>query len=307
MLAATAASFWLPLILPACVMGKVLREDNGPLSRRLNLPVYEWRDNDSSPRAIVVAIHGYIQHGLTFDAVARELASRGFHVVALDQRGSGRWLTGDGFPQSDKTDCRQSEEDLVALLRTLKADYPSLPVIGMGESLGACFIIHVAVREPQLMRGAILASPAIRATRKLYVKGTFEALLSLLRPGRRVNISSYFEKYTGSDQRVIDEKLSDPVVRKAVMVSEVLDVNRWNRGTLKLARRMPPGLPVLIMQATSDPLLREKYIRKLIWILDSQDETIRRFEQEGHIFLQTRFFRPDAVAAVSEWLRSHTP
>ncbi len=53
--------------------------------------IYEWRDPDIKPRGVAIACHGLVLHGATYDVMARNLAAKGFIVIAADMRGYGRW------------------------------------------------------------------------------------------------------------------------------------------------------------------------------------------------------------------------
>src|SRR5688572_25291849 len=55
-----------------------------------DISVTSWGQDNSSPRAIVLAIHGMTLHGGTYDRTARALAGRGVTVIAPDMRGYGR-------------------------------------------------------------------------------------------------------------------------------------------------------------------------------------------------------------------------
>lgn len=86
---ALIAAAILSISLP--VSAKVVREDFPKIEGAPAVHLYQWRDPALKPKAVALAVHGLIMHGATYDSLARELASRGVIVVALDLRGYGRW------------------------------------------------------------------------------------------------------------------------------------------------------------------------------------------------------------------------
>src|SRR5262249_48495567 len=136
------------------------------------LPVYQWQDDERAPKAVVLAIHGLTMHGTVFDTCARKLASDGIVVVALDLRGYGDWYKGT---RKSRINYLQSEKDVYALTAAVRQRYKGLPVFLAGESLGGSMAIRLAAKNPGLVDGLVLASPAI----KLHVslKTLFDGLI----------------------------------------------------------------------------------------------------------------------------------
>src|SRR5215470_11529375 len=98
----------------------VLREDDSALGRELGLPLYQWSDPAITPKAVLVAVHGMVMHGASFDTLATRLAEQGFLVVAPDLRGYGRWLCRGGpCPGEPAISYGKSQEDLVRLAQNL--------------------------------------------------------------------------------------------------------------------------------------------------------------------------------------------
>src|SRR5262249_42993749 len=66
------------------------------VGKQLNLPIYEWVDTAKKRKGIIVAVHGLTLYAYAWDKLASRLASQGYIVFALDQRGFGRWRTESG-------------------------------------------------------------------------------------------------------------------------------------------------------------------------------------------------------------------
>jgi pimeloyl-ACP methyl ester carboxylesterase len=98
----------------------------------------------------VVLIHAFASQSTSWNVVAGALASRGFRVIAPDLRGHGHSARTDTYALED------FEQDLIALLDTLKLDRMSL----VGHSLGGHLALRLAARIPERVdRLVIEAAP----------------------------------------------------------------------------------------------------------------------------------------------------
>ncbi len=124
----------------------------------------KWQDDGVTPRGSVVLVHGLTQRGQCLAKLGKELAERGYIVWAIDQRGHGFYHFGqkagsDGYI----CDYKQSQKDLVQVLKAIKIDHPELPSFCVGESAGAAIIAGAAADAPDCVNGIILASSALSA------------------------------------------------------------------------------------------------------------------------------------------------
>jgi len=115
------------------------------------------------PRAIVIALHGFNDYSEAFaehngaTGTGLHLAAHGFAVIAYDQRGFGHAPDHGRWPGSEalKMDFR----DVVA---SVQADFPGLPVFGLGESMGgAVMLAALAGPSPPELAGVVLIAPAV--------------------------------------------------------------------------------------------------------------------------------------------------
>lgn len=122
------------------------------------VPAYIWRDSNVPTQAIALTIHGLMMHGKKFDTLACKLARHGLLVVAPDLRGFGRWHFNSDVEEIG-VNYQKSVHDLIELLNNLIEDFSSLPLICIGESLGAHLARTLVVMRPEMISGLILSSP----------------------------------------------------------------------------------------------------------------------------------------------------
>ena len=106
---------------------RVVREDRPAIEGAPKTPLYVWRDTERKPRGVALAVHGLVMHGGTYDSMARELAAKGFIVVAPDMRGYGRWMQDKACdsPSSSKNASVEPASELVG-----KADDETISLSG---------------------------------------------------------------------------------------------------------------------------------------------------------------------------------
>ncbi|MDO3645593.1 alpha/beta fold hydrolase [Nocardia mangyaensis] len=118
-----------------------------------SLHVHRFGPADGS---VVLALHGLTGHGNRWENLAAEHLPRA-RVLAPDLRGHGR------SPALPPWDFETIAEDLADLLRTETAG----PVVVVGHSFGGAVGIHLARRNPELVRALVLLDPAIGIDAKL--------------------------------------------------------------------------------------------------------------------------------------------
>lgn len=107
------------------------------------------------PRAIVQIHHGLAEHAARYARFAAHLSARGFHVAAHDHRGHGG-TTADDAPRSvfaAKNGWRKVIDDACAVEDHLKAQFPGLPHIVFGHSMGGVIAMNHAMARKGALAG----------------------------------------------------------------------------------------------------------------------------------------------------------
>jgi acylglycerol lipase len=133
-----------------------------------SLPLHRWLP-ESTPAAIIVALHGFNDYGRFFNAPATYFAKHGIASYSYDQRGfgwapkRGKWA---GIPAYTS--------DLLDFLSTIKKQHPGTPVFVLGESMGGAVALSALQKtKSHYVDGVILVAPAIwaRSTMPWYQSG----------------------------------------------------------------------------------------------------------------------------------------
>ena len=138
--------------------------------------VRRWSPDDA-PRAVIQIAHGLAEHSARYERVAQALTAAGYVVAASDHRGHGpKCPPADLGYFADSDGWRACLTDLEAVAHQLRRDYPGLPVVFFGHSMGS-FMGQTYIAE----HGAELAAAVLSGT-----SGPAPAILADRAQARRV-------------------------------------------------------------------------------------------------------------------------
>ena len=100
-------------------------------------------------RAVVHILHGIAEFVERYDAFAGYLNSHGFLVVAEDHMGHGQSINGDGIQGYFHGGWFTAVEDSMQLMRDTKAEFPDLPYILFGHSMGSFMARTILCKYPE--------------------------------------------------------------------------------------------------------------------------------------------------------------
>ncbi len=304
--ALSAQSFAMALPEPVSL---VEYQEDGKISEQLQMPIYSWTAPQVPPRGIILACHGLAMHGKSFAALGKTLASQGFLVYATDARGYGRCLDNARTCKishcKHKIDYSKSYDDLVRLSRTLREQYPSLPVFGIGESMGASMCIKLSSCNPELVDALVLSSPAVKRRSLIDPYLLLDAGIVMANPRAQLDLMPFVRRYCSDDPRIIEEKEHDPLLRRRLSALELLKATVEIRKTITYVPGINAETPVLVIQGSDDRVLRADAVMTLLSKLQSKDQTVKWFSNRGHILLETDFVKPDTMDVVVSWVNAH--
>lgn len=287
--------------------------EDGPFSKELMVPTYEWFPTDAAPVAAVLAVHGLTLHGGRYSVIGKAFAAGGFYCCAPDLRGFGRCHDLDhkycvGTDCKRKINLEKSYQELIELAKKIKQKYPGIPLYVLGESLGTSFIIRLAAEHPDLAQGLIMSGPTVVINPLMFIHpGNVVAggYAIFIHPKFKMTTKPFVESLVSNDQNIIDEMLDDPLCRKYLTIGDLLQTHKFVGKTLRYAKLMKPNEPVLIVQGSEDRCMVPHAVTKLSEQIQSDDQTVRWLHAHGHILFETAYLRPATIDAVEGWLERH--
>lgn len=243
-----------------------------PSHGRGRLHCVQWAA-PAPPRAIVQIVHGIAEHVLRYDDFARFLNEKEITVVAEDHMGHGGTLA-PGDPKGYfYGGWLAAVDDCYSLLSHTKDQFPGIPYVILGHSMGSFLTRTLLYRYPESgISGAILCgtgwqpAPVLKAGLSLCRRACAKTGETYVSPHlRNVIFGSYNKKVPSprtpfdwicGDPQVVDDYLADSLCgfeETAGLDRDMLTGIQMNQKKENLAR-MNPNLPVLFIAGEQDPV-----------------------------------------------------
>jgi len=266
------------------------------------LPLRHWPAEGETPRAVVLAVHGFNDHSGSFEVMAEALAPRGIATYAYDQRGFGLTDQRRIWPGHGRL-----VEDAALLTRLLAGRYPGTPVYLVGKSMGAAVVLLTLADDPPPVAGSVLIAPAVWGLDAMpwYQRA---ALWLGMRLAPSLSFSASSVRRLGiepTDDPEIKARLAeDPLILRRARIDTLHGVTETMSLALEAARRLPS--PALILYGDDDQVIPPEAICDLLDRLPERSDDAPGWRlalyPDGYHML-TRYTRRDLTEAdLAAWL-----
>jgi alpha-beta hydrolase superfamily lysophospholipase len=238
-----------------------------------------WDAKD--PRAIIVALHGMSDYSNGFAIPAPYLADHGISVLAYDQRSFGRAPNPGVWPGGDTM--RNDLDDFVDIVR---ARYPRIPVIALGESMGGAVVLSAlaADRKPNV-DGVILVAPAVwsRSDMPLLYR---VALWTAAHVAPSMTVSGKGLKIWPSDNiEMLRANYRDPLFQKQTRADAVWGLVNLMDEARHAPEKITSAPPILIVYGAKDQIIPAAPTKAVIAALGNRAE-VREYPNGYHMLLR---------------------
>ena len=103
---------------------------------------------EGEPKAVLQIVHGIAEFVERYDDFANSLTERGYVVVAEDHMGHGQSINGDGIQGYFHGGWFTAVEDTMQLMTDTRKEYPNLPYILFGHSMGSFMARTILCKYP---------------------------------------------------------------------------------------------------------------------------------------------------------------
>ncbi len=253
-------------------------------------------------------VHGLTQRACSLHRLANQLVASGFQVYGIDLRGHGWWH----FCHHDgnagySCDFEQSVKDVDAVLLALKEQHPGMPLFMIGESIGASVVLRAAVDSPGTVNGLILAGAGSKLCHVKFAWVASDLLRNHFRLHHQINIVRYQLKYGSENPLVMEETMEDPLQRRSITLSELMQVSKFIGKNRKYARSVSSKVSALVIQGSEDHTLQAKSAKKVFDAMRTDDKQMVVIPKCGHILLGIEHLRPLVSDSIDTFLRERAP
>ena len=265
-------------------------------SRGLKLFMRSWRPQ-STPRGVVMIVHGLMSHSGLYEWAADNLVSHGFAVYALDLRGHGK--SEGEFYFAETVD--QYVDDVANAVAIAKSREPGLPVFVLGHSAGGVISCEYALGHQADIAGLVCESAAHEVPASEF---TLAALKGLSRIAPHLHVFRLKDEDFSRDPKFVEKMKADPLVHHIAYPSST--VAALVRTDERLKNEFPKiTLPVLIVHGTADKVTSPSGSKHFYERAGSTDKTLKLYEGHYHDLLND-VDRDLVMADMTEWITSHS-
>jgi alpha-beta hydrolase superfamily lysophospholipase len=226
------------------------------------------------PCAVIQIVHGMAEHAARYERLAQFLTDRGMAVYADDHRGHGLSVA-DGKSWgilADKDGFTKMVEDEKGITDRIRQEYPGIPVLLLGHSMGSFISRCYAAKYGGAIEGLILSGTGSHRYPELYVGLTIAELQKLFQgkkhPSKlldKLAFGGYNQKFAPNqtsfdwlsrDEKEVDLYLADPMCGNIFPNGFYAE---FFRALLYLKRQksvdaIPTNLPVYVYSGDKDPV-----------------------------------------------------
>ena len=227
---------------------------------------YRLWEPRGAPRRFIMIVHGYAEHGGRYAHVAGALAARGALVCAPDHIGHGR----SGGERALIVDFEHVVDDLHGVMAEILADYPDLPVVVAGHSMGGLLAGRYAERYPQQLAGVAFLGAVL---------GDWHWARNVLADGIPDGPSD--PAGMSRDDETVRAYAEDPLVyhgtyKRTLLEAEVAALDRFNAELDRIT------MPVLFLHGSDDPFVPFETSLAAVKQMPTKDLTVRVYEAARH-------------------------
>ncbi|KAF7351008.1 Hydrolase-4 domain-containing protein [Mycena sanguinolenta] len=283
----------------------------GPQSTQFYTRTY--RANGYESKAVVVFIHGFVEHVGRYTQVHPVLAAHGFNVFTFDQRGFGKTALDEEHKSAlsayGKTSGEDQLDDIQWAIDHAKKEFPGLPLFLSGHSMGGGEMLNFSVRrDASGLAGVIASSPIIRPTKHSIFEGAALAAggaIATLFPYTPIPIPM---DYNALSHDTIYNNMckNDVLAKRQGTLRGVVDMLNWGEELLSVNyKKWPNTLPILFVHGTADQITSPEATKEFLNKIIADDKQLILYTDGFHELLQEPADREKLVHDEIAWMDAH--
>lgn len=269
---------------------RVLSFDQTPLFWRNHLP--------ENPKAHVIIVHGFSEHGGRYAHVAEFLAERGYGVWAMDNRGHGR----SAGKRGHVGDFSEFVRDLAVFHELVTEQSGAEKVHLLGHSNGGLISLCYALAHPGKLKTLCLSAPLLELSKPVpALKLWAGRVIAKFAPSFTMSNDIVPDELT-HDPAMIEAYLADPLIFHELTVGWFQAMEAASEDARERGAQL--ALPLLMQLGGADPVVSTPAAQRFFESAASKDKEIHTYPGLYHeIFNETE--RAQVMEHLGEWLDRH--
>ena len=230
---------------------------------------------EERPKAIFQIIHGMQEYAARYDEFATYLAGKGYLVVAEDHLGHGLSSKPEDYGYFCEDDAPTVVvRDVHRLKKMVQEQYPGIPIILMGHSMGSFILRNYLCRYGTGIQGAIIMSTgsmsgfvlqsgvfmskfiAAFESEGLHYRSPMMENISFGSYNKRIANPKTKLDWLSANEENVQEYIADKMCGVPFTLNGYITLFRLIKGAQKQKNldKMPKDLPILITGGADDPV-----------------------------------------------------
>lgn len=229
--------------------------------REFTLPNYngnsifacEW-EPEKKTKAVVALVHGHGEHSGRYQHVADFYTKNGFAVISFDLFGHGK----SGGQRGHLPEAKAYLSSIDNLLDYASNQYPDLPIILRGHSLGGEIVLWYGMEQKPKLNGIIASVPLFATFEpvpplKLFLAKTMNSIFPAFSMKSEISTDAL-----SRDKSIVAKYKADPLVHGMISARlgwTIIEKGKW---LIDHAKEFP--LPLLLMVGTGERIVNRSDI-----------------------------------------------
>jgi alpha-beta hydrolase superfamily lysophospholipase len=251
-------------------------------------------------KGLIVTVHGLGLYSGAYSAFGERIQKEGYGLVSFDVRGFGSYRNDEVTQQLDLL---AAVNDIQRILREMRTDYPDIPIILLGESMGGAIALRIAAESPGLIDAVVSSVPS--GSRYQAKKTALKVALKFLnQKHEQFDVGTAVVEQATADVDLRDMWEGDSQMRMKLSPSELVNFQSFMGDNIKSASKITKT-PVIIFQGYSDNLVKPMGTLAIYQAIPNKDKDMIFIGRAEHLIFEEGQFDEVIFRGVLEWINRH--
>ena len=272
------------------------RETTISVHGHVRLAVRQW--SSARPLGSVVISHGFGEHSGRYALLIEKLVAAGFAVTRYDLRGHGK----SGGKRGHAPSYDAYLDDLAEVIGYARQQWPQLPMLLFGHSMGGGLVLNYALRRQDDLQGVVATGPWLRlAFQPPAWKTGLAKLIAGVVPAMSMPTHLDINRLS-RDPTVAKAVENDPLTTNVISAASFIGCVAAGEYALANAKHFRP--PLLLMHGGDDAITDLKASEAFFNAVENADKTFKAWPGMYHEILNEIDAEP-VYQTIIDWLKKH--
>ncbi|MEM3467097.1 MAG: alpha/beta hydrolase [Candidatus Jordarchaeales archaeon] len=255
-----------------------------------------WKP-DRESKAVVVVVHGLVEHSGRYMNVVNQIVPKGYAIYALDHRGHGKC-------EGERAQVKRVDEfidDLKLFVDLVRKKEKGKKIFMLGHSMGSLIAMLYVARYPEGISGLVLSGTGARPGRVSPLVKALLALIAKIAPKSKFTLP-WDPSFISRDEKVVEAYVNDPLVSKKASARLLAEVYYKTFRAAEEAAKI--NVPCLLQVGSADVAFEPGSAKDLHDVIPAKDKTLKVYEGYRHeVYNEVGKEKP--LSDLEEWLEKH--